>query len=266
MDDRLDDLHSDYIQAIFESHHVRLPRPPGRGAARARRPLLRAHRRPRRQHRRAGPVHGDRLAARARRRGAAEAVRARATSRRARAGTRSAASRLTCSSPACSSWWSAVLTAALVSRCWCAGVARLGELDRAPRRSSSPTSIGRRAPAWSATGRAPRRRPSNGRTRRARRGVVGSPRLEGALNAIPQGVVLSDADGAGALIRNEVAEPTRRPATATPWSRRRRRAARRRGHRPARSAHARAVRPAAPHARHHCRAARPRWHRRRRPR
>ena len=67
MDDRLDELHKDYIQAIFETHGRRA-RDPGRGAARAHRPLLRAHRRPRREHRRAGAVHGHRLAARAHRR------------------------------------------------------------------------------------------------------------------------------------------------------------------------------------------------------
>ena len=67
MDDRLDDLHRDYIQAILE-HYADVARRAGGGAAGARGPLLRAHRRPRREHRRAGAVHGHGLAARAHRR------------------------------------------------------------------------------------------------------------------------------------------------------------------------------------------------------
>ena len=59
MDDRLDQLHKDYIQAILELLRRRARRAGG-GAARAGRPLLRAHRRPRREHRRAGAVHGHR--------------------------------------------------------------------------------------------------------------------------------------------------------------------------------------------------------------
>ena len=68
LDDRLDDLHQDYIAEIFEAGRRRRLRGPGRRPAGADRPVLRAHRRPRRQHRRAGPLHGHRLAARADRR------------------------------------------------------------------------------------------------------------------------------------------------------------------------------------------------------
>ena len=72
MDDRLDQLHKDYIQAILELHaDVRDVQAAVQLALVG--PLLRADRRPRRQHRRAGAVHGHRLAARAHRRGAAAA-------------------------------------------------------------------------------------------------------------------------------------------------------------------------------------------------
>ena len=75
MDDRLDQLHTRLHPGDPRACHAEQPRRPGRGAARARRPLLRAHRRPRREHRRAGALHGHRLAARAHRRGARRAAR-----------------------------------------------------------------------------------------------------------------------------------------------------------------------------------------------
>ena len=67
MDDRLDQIHKDYIQAILELYADCARRACGR-PARAGGSLLRAHRRPCRQHRPAGGVHGHRLAPRAHRR------------------------------------------------------------------------------------------------------------------------------------------------------------------------------------------------------
>ena len=75
IDDNLDRLQVDLIQAIFEGHADGPRRPAGRGAACACLSLLRAHRRPCRQHRRAGALHGDGLDARARRRNAASSGR-----------------------------------------------------------------------------------------------------------------------------------------------------------------------------------------------
>ena len=75
IDDRLDELHADYIQAVLTWG--------GDGDLQAAvqlaldRPVLRAHRRPRREHRRAGPLHGRRLAARADRRGTRRGRRSR---------------------------------------------------------------------------------------------------------------------------------------------------------------------------------------------
>ena len=71
MDDGLDPLHKDYIQAIFESHHA----PTLDLQAAVQLALIgryyERHRRPRREHRQPGAVHGHRLAARAHRRGPA---------------------------------------------------------------------------------------------------------------------------------------------------------------------------------------------------
>ena len=60
MDDGLDLLHKDYIQAIFESHHAGVIDLQAAVQLALDRAVLRAHRRPRGEHRRAGRVHGHR--------------------------------------------------------------------------------------------------------------------------------------------------------------------------------------------------------------
>ena len=71
MDDELDAIHKDYIEAIFESHHASNLGLEAAVQLALDRALLRAHRRPCGQHRQPGRIHGDRLAARAQRRGPA---------------------------------------------------------------------------------------------------------------------------------------------------------------------------------------------------